>query len=284
MADFEDSNSPTWENVIEGQANLCDAVNGTITYDSPEGKHYELRQERATLMVRPRGWHLVEKHFLVEGEPISASLFDFGLFFFHNAKALLGNGSGPYFYLPKMESRHEARLWNDVFIKAQEELGLARGSIRATVLIETILASFEMEEILWELREHSAGLNCGRWDYIFSFIKKFRNRAGWGAAGPGAGDHAEPLPGVLRGPADRGMPPPRGARHGRHGGADPHQERSGGQCGGRWPACATTSCARFAPGTTARGWRIRGWWRWPSRCSTRICRSRTSSAAPKRRP
>jgi malate synthase len=179
MADFEDSNAPTWENLIQGQANLCDAVRGTITYDSPESKHYELRQERATLMVRPRGWHLVEKHFLVNGEPISGSLFDFGLFFFHNAKALLANGSGPYFYLPKMESRHEARLWNDVFVAAQEALGVPRGSIRATVLIETILASFEMEEILWELREHSAGLNCGRWDYIFSFIKKFRNRAGW---------------------------------------------------------------------------------------------------------
>ena len=179
MADFEDSNSPTWENMIQGQANLCDAVRGTITYDSPEGKHYELRPKHATLIVRPRGWHLVEKHFLVDGEPISGSLFDFGLFFFHNAKALLAKGSGPYFYLPKMESRHEARLWNDVFVAAQDALGVPRGSIRATVLIETILASFEMDEILWELREHSAGLNCGRWDYIFSFIKKFRNRAGW---------------------------------------------------------------------------------------------------------
>ncbi|HUB34818.1 MAG TPA: malate synthase A [Bryobacteraceae bacterium] len=179
MADFEDSNSPTWENVIQGQANLCDAVNGCITYTSPEGKHYELKEQRATLMVRPRGWHLVEKHFLVHGEPISAALFDFGLFFFHNATALIREGSGPYFYLPKLENRHEARLWNDVFVKAQEMLGVARGTIRATVLIETILAAFEMDEILWELREHSAGLNCGRWDYIFSFIKKFRNRDGW---------------------------------------------------------------------------------------------------------
>jgi malate synthase len=179
MADFEDSNSPTWENMIQGQSNLCDAVNGTIIYTSPEGKHYELREEHATLMVRPRGWHLVEKHFLVDGQPISASLFDFGLFFFHNAKTLLRNGSGPYFYLPKMESALEARLWNDVFLVAQDALGIPRGSIRATVLIETILAAFEMDEILWELREHSAGLNCGRWDYIFSFIKKFRNRSGW---------------------------------------------------------------------------------------------------------
>ena len=178
MADFEDSNSPTWQNIIEGQANLCDAVNGSITYSSPEGKHYELCEVPAVLMVRPRGWHLVEKHFLINGEPISASLFDFGLFFFHNAQTLLRNGTGPYFYLPKMESRHEARLWNDVFVAAQNTLGISRGSIRATVLIETILAAFEMDEILWELREHSAGLNCGRWDYIFSFIKKFRNRPG----------------------------------------------------------------------------------------------------------
>jgi malate synthase len=178
MADFEDSNSPTWRNVIEGQANLRDAVTGTITYTSPEGKRYELSETPAVLMVRPRGWHLVEKHALVDGDPISASLFDFGLFFFHNARTLIANGTGPYFYLPKLESRHEARLWNDVFIAAQDYLGIARGTIRATVLIETILASFEMDEILWELREHSAGLNCGRWDYIFSYIKKFRNRSG----------------------------------------------------------------------------------------------------------
>ncbi len=175
MADFEDSNSPTWKNMLEGQVNLRDAVAGTITYTSPEGKHYELREQPAVLMVRPRGWHLVEKHFLVEGEPISASLFDFGLFFFHNAQALIRNGTGPYFYLPKLESRQEARLWNDVFVMAQDELGISRGTIRATVLIETILAAFEMHEILWELREHCAGLNCGRWDYIFSYIKKFRS-------------------------------------------------------------------------------------------------------------
>jgi len=179
MADFEDSNSPTWNNMIQGQANLCDAVDGTIGYTSPEGRDYRLDEEHATLMVRPRGWHLVEKHFLIEGEPISASLFDFGLFFFHNAKSLIRGGTGPYFYLPKLESRNEARLWNDVFLVAQDALGISRGTIRATVLIETILAAFEMEEILWELREHSAGLNCGRWDYIFSFIKKFRNRSGW---------------------------------------------------------------------------------------------------------
>src|ERR1700693_3366144 len=174
MADFEDSNSPTWNNNIEGQHNLRDAVRGTIRYESPEGKRYQVGPNPATLFVRPRGWHLDEKHFLVDGKPISASLFDFGLFFFHNAKALLGKGTGPYFYLPKMESHLEARLWNDVFCFAQDELGVPRGSIRATVLIETILAAFEMDEILYEVRDHSAGLNCGRWDYIFSFIKKFR--------------------------------------------------------------------------------------------------------------
>ena len=176
MADFEDSNSPTWRNNLDGQFNLRDAVNGTIGYVSPEGKRYELGERTAVLMVRPRGWHLDEKHFLVDGRPISGGLFDFGLYFFHNAKALMAKGSGPYFYLPKMESHLEARLWNDVFHFAQRELGIPRGTIRATVLIETILAAFEMDEILYELREHSAGLNCGRWDYIFSFIKKFRNR------------------------------------------------------------------------------------------------------------
>jgi malate synthase len=177
MADFEDANSPTWKNLIEGQENLFDAVRRTITFKSTEGKQYQLNPQTATLMVRPRGWHLPEKHLLLDGSPISASLFDFGLFFFHNARELLDRGSGPYFYLPKMESHLEARLWNDVFNYAQDELQIPRGSIRATVLIETILAAFEAEEILYELREHSAGLNCGRWDYIFSFIKKFRNRS-----------------------------------------------------------------------------------------------------------
>ena len=176
MADFEDSNSPTWTNNIEGQQNLREAVRGTIQYVSPESKRYELGSKVATLVVRPRGWHLDEKHFLVDGRPISASLFDFGLFFFHNAAALVEKGTGPYFYLPKMESQLEARLWNDVFNLAQDELGIPRGTIRATVLIETILGAFEMDEILFELRDHSAGLNCGRWDYIFSLIKKFRSR------------------------------------------------------------------------------------------------------------
>jgi len=174
MADFEDSNTPTWSNNVEGQQNLRDAIRGTIRYESPEGKQYRLGSKLATLVVRPRGWHLDEKHFLVEGKPISGALFDFGLFFFHNARTLLNKGTGPYFYLPKLENHLEARLWNDVFLFSQDELGIPRGSIRATVLIETILAAFEMDEILYELRDHSSGLNCGRWDYIFSYIKKFR--------------------------------------------------------------------------------------------------------------
>jgi len=176
MADFEDSNSPTWENCIQGQVNLRDAVRRTIDFTTVEGKQYALAEHTATLIVRPRGWHLDERHVRVDGAPVPAGLFDFGIFFFHNADELLARGSGPYFYLPKMESHLEARLWNDVFLRAQDVTGIARGSIRATVLIETILAAFEMDEILYELRDHSAGLNCGRWDYIFSFIKRFRNQ------------------------------------------------------------------------------------------------------------
>jgi len=176
MADFEDANSPTWENSVDGQVNLRDAIRRTIRYTSPEGKEYRLNREVAVLIARPRGWHLIEKHMLVDGEPVSASLFDFGLYFFHNAKYLLDHGSGPYFYLPKMQSHKEARLWNDVFVHAQQKLGVPQGSVKATVLIEHILAAFEMDEILYELREHIAGLNCGRWDYIFSYIKTLRNK------------------------------------------------------------------------------------------------------------
>jgi malate synthase len=179
MADFEDSSTPTWDNLIQGQINMRDAVRGTISFVSPEGKQYKLNPKTATLLVRPRGWHLVEKHIVVDGDPMSGSLMDFGLYFFHNAKARLAKRSGVYLYLPKMESHREARLWNDVFVHSQDELGVPQGTVKATVLIETILASFEMDEILYELREHSAGLNCGRWDYIFSCIKKFRNREGF---------------------------------------------------------------------------------------------------------
>ena len=175
MADFEDANCPTWHNMLESQLNMKEAIEGTISFDDPNsGKHYELHEDTAVILARPRGWHLFEKHMLVDGEQVPGGLFDFGLYFFHNAQTLLDNGSGPYFYLPKMESHLEARLWNDVFESAQDELGIPRGTIKATVLIETILATFEMHEILYELREHSAGLNCGRWDYIFSYIKKFR--------------------------------------------------------------------------------------------------------------
>jgi malate synthase len=175
MADFEDANSPTWNNCIDGQRNLIDANRRTITWRSSDGRHYELGPNPAVLFVRPRGWHMVEKHFMGDGTAMSASMFDFGLYFFHNCRILLDRGSAPYFYLPKLESHLEARLWNDIFAFAQRYLGVPVGTIRATVLIETIPAAFEMDEILYELRDHSAGLNCGRWDYIFSFIKKFRN-------------------------------------------------------------------------------------------------------------
>ncbi len=176
MADFEDSNSPTWDNMVRGQINLSDAIRRRIDFTNEQGKRYELADTTATLMVRPRGWHLVERHVSVNGQAVSGSLFDFGLYFFHNAQELIERGSGPYFYLPKLEGHLEARLWNDVFTYAQETLGIPVGTIKATVLIETILAAFEMEEILFELRQHSAGLNAGRWDYIFSIIKKFRSR------------------------------------------------------------------------------------------------------------
>lgn len=174
MTDFEDSNCPSWDNNIQGHLNLRDAVRREISYTNEAGKEYRLNDEIATLLVRPRGWHLNEKHVLIDGKPISGGIFDFALFFFHNVKEQLARGTGPYFYLPKMESHLEARLWNDIFCMAQDELGVPRGTIKGTVLIETILAAFEMDEILYELREHSAGLNAGRWDYIFSCIKKFK--------------------------------------------------------------------------------------------------------------
>jgi malate synthase len=173
MADFEDSNAPTWENMIEGQVNLRDAVARTIAFTGPDGRRYALNDRIATLLVRPRGWHLLERHVYVDGAPVSGAIFDFALYFFHNAKALLARETGPYFYLPKLESHLEARLWNEIFVAAQREIGVPQGTIKATVLIETVLAAFEMDEILYELREHCVGLNIGRWDYIFSCIKKF---------------------------------------------------------------------------------------------------------------
>jgi malate synthase len=176
MADFEDSLTPTWANVMDGQVNLREAVARTISFTSPEGKTYQLKDKTATLIVRPRGWHLLERNMLVDGDPVAGALFDFGLYFFHNAARLLDRGSGPYFYLPKMESHLEARLWEEVFTEAETQLHIPRGSIKATALIETLPAAFEMDEILYELRDHAAGLNCGRWDYIFSTIKKYRSR------------------------------------------------------------------------------------------------------------
>jgi malate synthase len=177
MADFEDANTPTWENMVSGQVNLADAVRRKIDFTSPEGKRYSLNDTLATLVVRPRGWHLVEKHLHVDGTPVAGAFMDFGLYLFHNAKALLDRSSGPYFYLPKLESHREARLWNDVFVRAQEKLGIPTGTIKATVLVETFPAAFEMDEILYELRDHSGGLNAGRWDFIFSVIKKFNHRS-----------------------------------------------------------------------------------------------------------
>src|SRR6266581_9493363 len=176
LADLEDANTPHWRNVVDGQVNLLDAIRGSASFTNPDGRVYDLRTNAplATIVLRPRGWHLPERHITVDGEPAVGALVDFGLHFFHNAAALIARGSGPYYYLPKMESHLEARLWNDVFVHAQRELGIPRGTIRATVLIETIPAAFEMDEILYELRSHASGLNCGRWDYIFSFIKKFR--------------------------------------------------------------------------------------------------------------
>ena len=176
MADFEDATAPKWNNLIEGQMNLMDAVNRTITFQNPDGKEYKLKDETAVLLVRPRGLHLKEKNIILDGNPVSGSFVDFGLYFFHNAHELIKRGSGPYFYLPKLESHLEARMWNEVFVFAQDYVGIPRGTIKATVLIETIMAAFEMDEILYELKEHSAGLNCGRWDYIFSYIKKLRNQ------------------------------------------------------------------------------------------------------------
>src|ERR1700704_1673394 len=176
MADFEDANTPTWRNLIEGQRNLIDAIEGTIEFRNPDGRVYKLNEKTATLVVRPRGWHLDEKHFRVEGRPIAGALFDFGLYFFHNAKRLRAKGTGPYFYLPKLESHREARLWNEIFKWSQDELHIPRGSIKATVLVEVITLAFEIDEVLYELRDHSGGLNAGRWDYMFSIIKKFAGR------------------------------------------------------------------------------------------------------------
>ena len=232
MADFEDATSPTWENVLDGQLNVRDAARRTISFTNPDGRSYALAAKTATLLMRPRGWHLPEKHVLLDGEPVSGTLFDWGLYFFHNARQLVADGSGPYFYLPKMESHLEARLWNDVFVHAQTALGLPIGTIRATVLIETILAAFEAEEILYEIRDHASGLNCGRWDYIFSCIKKLSSSGRADLSRPRSGDDDGAVHARLRAPRDPHLPQARRLRDGRHGGADPDQERSRGQRAG----------------------------------------------------
>jgi malate synthase len=250
MADLEDASSPTWDNMLTGQVNLRDRVRDRLRYVSPEGKRYELTATTATLMVRPRGLHLPERHLTVDGAPIAGALFDFGLFFFHNARTLVERGSGPYFYLPKLESHLEARFWNDVFLFAQDAVGLPRGTVRATVLIETILAAFEMDEILYELREHSAGLNCGRWDYIFSFIKKFRSRPDWILPDRGAVTMHQPF---LEAYAALLARTPSAAW------------RPRSPCGTirrptrrRWHTSTPTRSAKRAPATTARGSRTPG--------------------------
>ena len=235
MSDLEDSHSPGWSQTMEGQINLRDAARGDIEFTDPSGTEYRLKDRTATLNVRPRGLHLVERHVLVDGEPISASLFDFGLYLFHSAQTLIERGTGPYVYLPKLQAHTEARFWNDVFLHAQEQLGLAPGTIRATVLIEHILAAFEMEEVLYELRDHITGLNLGRWDYIFSFIKTFRPRRQRYVPGPGPGEHGHPLS-PLGGRAARPDLPQAGRpRPGRHVRLHPAPGRFGGQRAGLRP-------------------------------------------------
>ena len=258
MADFEDANTPRWDNNIQGHINLRDAIRRRIDFTSPEGKAYKLNEKTAMLFVRPRGWHLPEKHVLIDGEPISGGIFDFALYFFHNAKELLARGSGPYFYLPKLESHLEARLWNDIFVMAQDELGVPRGTIKATVLIETILAAFEMDEILYELREHSAGLNCGRWDYIFSCIKKFRNNQDFCLADRALVTMTTHFMKSYARAADQDLPPAQHPRDGRDGGADPGEERRSGQRRGVRQGEGRQGARGDATATTARGSRIRG--------------------------
>ena len=229
LADLEDANTPLWENVIDGQLNLRDAIERTIDFTSPEGKHYALRpdDELATIVVRPRGWHLPEKHITVDGERMSGSLVDFALYLATSGQRQIDRGQGPYFYLPKIESHLEARLWNDVFVRAQQVLGIPRGTIRATVLVETYPAAFEMDEILYELREHSAGLNAGRWDYMFSVIKSFRTAGRVRAAGPQLGDHDGAVHARLHRAAGPHLPPARRARHRRHGRVHSQPRRRG---------------------------------------------------------
>ena len=269
MADFEDANSPTWANQAGGHVNLVDAIEGTIEYTSSEGKEYRLDDEIATLLVRPRGWHLPEKHLTMGGEPASGSLTDFGLHVFHGGRRLAAQGRGVFFYLPKLEHHLEARLWNDAFSFAEDHFGLERGTLRATVLIETLPAAFQMDEILYELREHSLGLNAGRWDYIFSMIKCFRDRPEFVLPGPQRREDDGPVhEGLLRA-AGEDVPRPRRLRDGRHGGADPVAQGRGGQRARDRRRARGQAARGQRPASTAPGSRTRT-----------SCRSRWRSSTP----
>ncbi len=253
MADFEDANSPTWRNQVEGHLNLIDAIEGTITYDGADGRHYELVENPATLLVRPRGWHLPEKHITLDGEPVAGAFMDFGLYAFHSGKRLAERDRGLYLYLPKMEHHLEAALWNDVFLFTREALGLPPGLIRATVLIETLPAAFQMAEIIHALGEHSYGLNAGRWDYIFSMIKVFRDDPDVRAARPQRREDDGPVHARLQRAAGQDLPRARRLRDGRHGRADPLAQRRGGQRSARSRRSRRTRSARPRPASTAPG-------------------------------
>ena len=269
MADFEDATSPVYANMIEGQINLRDRWAGKIDFtDAANGKTYKLGDNPAVLMVRPRGWHLPERHVTVDGEEMSGALFDFGLYVFHNAKAQIAQGATPAFYLPKMESHLEARLWNDVFLFAQEKLGIPSGTFKATVLIETLPAAFEMDEILYELRDHMAGLNCGRWDYIFSYIKRLGKNAALPHPRSRGDDDGQGVSGELFASADQDLPSPRRFRDGRHGRANSCQGRSPTPMKRPSPKCAPTRSARRPMATTAPGSPIPISCRSRAKCST----------------
>ena len=286
LADLEDASTPTWANVIDAILNLRDAATGTLSYTSPEGKEYRLRTDAplAVVVARPRGWHMEERHLLIDGVPAVGALVDFGLHFFHIAKQLILNGQGPYYYLPKMESHLEARLWNEVFVFAQDFLGIHQGTIRATVLIETIPAAFEMDEILYELRDHASGLNAGRWDYLFSIIKYFRD-AGDSFVLPDRASVAmtAPVHARLHGTAGQDLPPPRRLRHGRHGRRHPQPARARGHRRRPSRRSARTRPARPTTASTAPGWPTRTWSPSAGRCSTR-CSATRPNQLDKQRP
>ena len=268
MADFEDANTPKWDNNIQGHLNLRDAIRRQIDYVSPEGKAYKLGEKTATLFVRPRGWHLPEKHVLVDGKPISGGIFDFALYFFHNAKALIARGSGPYFYLPKLESHLEARLWNDIFVDGPGSAAASRAArSRPPYSSKPSSRAFEMDEILYELREHSAGLNAGRWDYIFSCIKKFRSNRDFCLADRALVTMTTHFHEELRRAADQDLPSAQHPRDGRHGGADPGQERREGQRRGVRQGQGRQGARGDVRPRRHVGCASRAWCRWPRRRS-----------------